>query len=261
VPHDGHLVPVLDTLTQPKETSVTAKMRLSTGAACLAAGICLLTTVSAIRAELPKETTKKVIAADIADLQKKVEIIAADPAKTRGTVYTVRGLALLLGTHGDEALKAQAARVVEALEKKDYKGAVEAAKGLSAPKAGPAPKFEYDLADIMSPFRLDRSGGLNIEKDIRDIRKAKKIDSKDAELIGARAVSIAGFTTKMPNDKAMTNPAMTKKWERWAKEMETSGTELATEGAKGDKADQAKMLSILSRLDASCSNCHTDFRD
>ncbi len=240
---------------------MTAKMRLSAGAAALAAGICLLTSASAIRAELSKETAKKVIAADIAALQEKVKLIAADPAKTRGTVYTVRGLALMLGTHGDEALKAQAARVVEAIEKKDYKGAVEAANALSAPKGGPAPKFEYDLADIMSSFRLERSGGLNIEKDIRDIRKAKKIEAKDAELIGARSVIIAGFTTKMPNDKAMTNPTMTKKWERLAKDMETSGTELAAEGAKGEKADQTKMLSILSRLDASCSNCHTDFRD
>lgn len=240
---------------------MTAKLRRPAGAIALAAGICLLTSASTLLAELPKETAKKVREADIEQLQKKVEIIAADPAKTRGTVYTVRGLALMLAKHGDEALTAQAARVVEAIEKKDYKAASEAAKGLSAPKGGAAPKFEYDLADVMSSYRLERSGGLNIEKDIRDYRKAKKIEPKDAELIGARSALIASYTTKMPNDKAMTNPAMTKKWERWSQEMETTGTELADEGAKGDKADQVKMVSILSKLEASCTNCHNDFRD
>ena len=86
-------------------------------------------------------------------------------------------------------------------------------------------------------------------------------EPKDAEMIGARSVIIAGFATKMPNDKATTNPTMTKQWERWSKEMEVAGTELAAEGAKADKADQVKMLTILNRLDASCSNCHNDFRD
>ena len=145
-----------------------------------------------------------------------------------------------------------------ALAKKDYAKAGELAKGLSAPKGGPAAKFEYDLEDVMSPFRIAKSGGLNIEKDIRDAAKDGKIDGKAAEVIGARSAALASYTEKMPNDKAKTNPAMTARWEKYAKDMAAAGKELCEAAGKND----AKAITAaLKKLDASCSNCHNDFRN
>ena len=56
----------------------------------------------------------------------------------------------------------------------------------------------------MSQFRLAKSGGMNIEKDIRDGFKGGKIEPKAAVLIGARSAALAVHTEKMPNDKAET---------------------------------------------------------
>ena len=240
---------------------MTRKLRLLTGGTALVAGFVCLT---AAAADLPPESTKKAVAADVAALQGKVDEIVADPAKGRGKARTAKAVALTLVAYGDAATKGQAAKVLLALDKKDYKGAAEAAKGLSAPKADPAAlkgiDGKYDLEDVMSPFRPARSGGLNIEKDIKDATKAGgKIDAKDAELIGVRTAALAGYTLKLPNDKAKTNPSTTAKWERWSKEMAAASKDLADEAGKG--GDAKKIQTLLKRLDASCSNCHNDFRD
>ena len=239
---------------------MTNTLRSLTGGTALVAGLCFLATGPA-PADIPAEAKKTVLAADIAEIQKKVDQIAENPARGRGAMHTVTALALMIG-ESDPTLKAQASQVVAALEKKDYDAAKLAAKGLSNPTgAGAFEKFEYGLDDVMSPFRLDRSGGMDIEKSIREYRRAKAIEAKDAVLVGARAAKIAKFTVKMPTDKAKTNAEQTKKWERWTKDMGDAADALATEGAKGEKADSAKLLDALGKLDTSCVNCHNDFRD
>src|SRR5204862_528426 len=164
-----------------------------------------------------------------------------------------------------EATKGQAAKVLLALDKKDYKGAAEAAKGLSAPNADPsavkAIAGKFDLEDVMSQFRLAKSGGMNVEKDIRDGIKAGTIDPKAAEIIGARAAALATYTEKMPNEKARTNAAMTSRWEKFAKEMGGISKDLSEEGGKGTNADMKKLVTTLKKLDAACTNCHNDFRN
>ena len=136
-------------------------LRLPCGATALA-GLCLWAAVTAAPPELPKDTAKAATAADVAELQKKLDLIAANPEKTKGAVRTAKGLVLTLGVYGDEATQGQAAKVLLALDKKDYKGAVEAGKALSSPKADPAAlkaiQGKYDLEDVMSQFRLTKSG-------------------------------------------------------------------------------------------------------
>lgn len=240
---------------------MTDKLRLPVGGTALVAGLCFLVASPAVSADLPKDLAQKALAADIAALQKKLDDITAAPSKS-GPVRTAKALALTIAAYGDDATKGQAARVLLALSKKDFKGATEAAKGLSSPKADAAAvkgiEGKYDLEDVMSPFRIARSGGLNIEKDIRDAIKAGKVEAKDAELIGVRSAVLAHYTLKLPNDKAKTSPAMTQKWERWAKDMATAGKEVGAEAAKGDTK---KVIAALKKLDASCSNCHNDFRN
>ena len=166
-------------------------------------------------------------------------MIADNPDKNRGSIRTAKSLVLSIGVYGDAATQGQAAKVFLALDKKDYKGALEAAKGLSNPKADAASiksiQGKFELDDVMSSFR-GKSGGINIEKDMKDSLKAGNIDPKAAELIGSSS-ALGTYTEKMPNDKAKVNPGQTAKWERWAKEMVSVGKELADEGAKGAKAE------------------------
>ena len=239
------------------------QLRLACGVGLTA--FCIWAVASAAPQDLPKDTAKAATAADVAELQKKLETIAANPEKSKGAIRTAKGLVLSLSIYGDAATQGQAAKVLLALDKKDIPAALEAAKGLSAPKADPAAlkaiDGKFDLEDIMSQFRLAKSGGNNIEKDIRDGMKGGTIDPKAAELIGARSSALAVYTEKMPNAKAMVSPAMTKKWEKWSKDMGGAGKELAEEGGKGAKADAKKLVMLLKKLDSSCSNCHNEFRN
>jgi hypothetical protein len=265
-----------------KETFVTAKIRLLVGGTTLAAGLWLLTAATAAP-PLPKESAKKVIAADIASVQALTTDIAgdADPSKTkRGPIRTVRTLVLMIAAQadatGDAALRSHVGKLGQAIDKasetkdaKDWKAVADVAKGLSAPKADPSvPKgalVKHDLEDVMSPFRVSKSGGMNVEKDIRDIiaagKKGGKIDPTATELIGGRCVSLSDYAQKLPNDKARTNPASTKKWDDYCKRMADAGKELTEESAKGAGADQKKLLGALNKLNASCTDCHNDFRN
>jgi hypothetical protein len=239
---------------------VTVTLRSLAGGTALAAGLWLLTAAGA--ADLPPAAAKAATAADIAELQKKIAEYSADTKKS-GPLRTARALTLTLMAYGDEGVKAQASQVLAALSKKDAKGAAAAAQGLAGAKGGKAADVagKFDLEDVMSPFRITRSGGLGIEKEIRDGAKSATPDPKDAELIGARAAALASYTEKMPNEKATTNPAMKSRWEKFAKDMAAAGQDLAAEGAKGAKADAKKLQLTFKKLDASCSNCHNDFRD
>ena len=255
---------------------MTAKIRLLVGGTALAAGLGFLTAAIAAPPALPKDSTKKAIEADIASVQALLDNIAADPAKTKGAMRTCRALVLTLGAYaelnGDKALLGQVGKLGEAIDKasdpkgdKDWKAAVEAAKSLSKPPAGGAapkgPLVKHDLEDVMSPFRVSKGGGMNIEKDIRDFKKAGKIEAKDAELIGARCAVLADYASKMPNDKASVSNATKQKWEKLCKDMAATSKDLTDEAAKGYKADAKKLLATLIKLDNTCITCHGDFRN
>lgn len=243
---------------------MTRRSRLLTGAALLA-GFGFVAAPSATPADLPKDAVKAAVPADVAALQKRLEDLGkeTDQYKIKNIARTARGLSLCLIVYGDDATKSQAAKVLAGLKGKEFKAGIEAGKGLTSPKADPAAlkaiEGTFDLDDVMSPFKLSaRAFGMNIEKDIRDGIKAGKIEAKDAVLIGARSAALAEYTVKMPNDKAKTNPRETAKWERWAGDMAKAGKELCETAGKNDAK---AMLAALKKLDASCSNCHNDFRN
>lgn len=242
---------------------MTVTLRSLTCGTALAVGVWVVTTAGA--ADLPPASAKAAIAADATELQKKLEEIAPAPDKKKGAIRTAKGIAAALTAYGDPATQGQAAKVILALDKKDYAAAADAAKGLASPKADPgavkAAAGKFDLEDVMNPFKVTKVGGLGMEKDIRDAVKGTAVDPKTVELIGARSAALAEITEKMPNDKAKTNPAMTAKWEKFAKDMATQGKALAAEGAKGAKADAKTVQATFKKLDAACTNCHNDFRN
>ena len=251
---------------------MTTQLRLLTGGTALVAGLYFLTAVSAAP-PLDKDVYKAVAEADVAQLQKHLETINTKPDQVKRYAPTAKALAVMLATYGeatgDEALKTAAGKTAEAIGKKDYKGAAEAAKGLAV-KAGSAPLKSSDLAkthkfsleEVMSPFRGSKVGGLNIEKDIRDTMNGKiPVDPATIELIGARTAVLGEYSVTMPNDKASTNDANKKKWEGWSKDMVEMGKKLSDMGAKGKAADSKEIIKLLKSLDAKCSDCHNAFRD
>lgn len=247
---------------------MTTRIRLAAGALVLAAAVPLLSgpAPAAAPPALPKDSYAKAIKAEVAFLTDKTDALATDFMKNRGAVRTVKASAAMLSVYAesakDDALKGQALTVLAAMDKKDYKAASEAAKGLSSPKggaAGGAPKLT--LEDVMSPFRVAKAGGQNIEADIKGAVKEGKVDAAAAEVIGVRSAVIADFTKDMPSDKATTNNTQKMKWARWSTDMANASKELTEEAAKGKTADEKKLVATLKKLDASCVNCHNDFRN
>ena len=76
-------------------------LRLTCGAGL--AAFCVWAAATAAPLELPKDSAKAATAADVAELQKKLETIAANPEKSKGAIRTAKGLVLSIGIYGDEA--------------------------------------------------------------------------------------------------------------------------------------------------------------
>jgi len=259
---------------------VSHSLRTLVGCAVLAAGLWAVTATAADAPDLPKDSYKKTAEADITFLKTRLgELAKAQAAGDKlldGRIKPALGVTLLLSAYGDAlgdaALKADALKVTEAIGKKDFKGANELAQKLSvkpgAGKAGALPKPLKDdeamLAAIMSPFRGGSVGGLNIDKDIKDMTKAAggaKIDPAAVEILAVRTTVINAYGFHSPNGKATVNAANQKKWEKYATESIDFGKQLTTEAAKGAKADEKSLKKLLSSVNARCTSCHNDFRD
>jgi len=259
-------------------------LRTLVGCAALAAGLWVITGASAAPPdvpELPKESVKKAAEADLKFLQERLADLAKKEAAGAklldGQVKPALGVALTLSVYGDAlgdaALKADAVKVAEAIVKKDFKTADALAKKLAvkpgaAGKAGalPAPfKSEVMLAGVMSPFRGGSVGGLNIDRDIKDMTKANnpiKIDPAAVEILAVRSAVINSYGFHHANDKAKVKPANQQKWEKYATDSIDMSKQLAVEAAKGPgKANETKLKTLLSNLNGRCTACHNDFRD
>ncbi len=255
-------------------------LRTLAGCAALAAGLWAVTAAAAADApDLSKESYKKAADADLKFLQTRLGELAKKQAAgdklLDGQIKPALGVALLLTVYGDAlgdaALKADAVKVAEAIFKKDFKEADALGKklavkpGAGKPGALPKPfKDEVMLAAVMSPFRGGTVGGLNIDRDIKDMTKATnptKIDPAAVEVLAARAAVINAYGFHSPNDKAKVNGANQKMWEKWSTDSTALSKQLAAEAAKGGKADEKKRKTMLSTLNARCTDCHTKFRD
>jgi hypothetical protein len=243
---------------------VLTRPRLAAGGTALTAGLWLLAFATAAPPELPKDSYKKAIEAEIAAIQKNLNGGMPD----KRAANTIRGQAMMLAVYGEATkntdLTAQALRVAEAMAKKDWTGADKEAKKLASPPQegtvkGPLEaQAKFDLDAAMSAFRLGKVGGLNIEADIRAAAKGGPVDAKAAELLAVRTAAIASYAIHYPNEKAA-SPANKGKWEKLSKEMMSLSKDIAEEAGKG--GDQKKLTGLFKRLDANCTNCHNDFRD
>ncbi len=262
---------------------MTQTLRLTAGGTALAAGLWLLTAATAAPA-LSKDIYKKVVAADLAQLKAHLATISDDPAQARRFSPTVKSLTMMLAMYGeasgDEALrsgslKAAAAAeklIKEAGKKGNEAGIKEAAAAVAkiaeslSYQPGPMPlapsgleKSEnFSLEEIMSPFRGKTVGGLNIDRDIREL--AKKPDVSAIEILAARTAVLGEYMLAKPNEKATLNKANRDKWEKWSRETIELSRQITEEaGKKG--ADTKALSGLLTKLNAKCSDCHNSFRD
>lgn len=271
---------------------MTTSLRLLAGGTALAVGLCFLSVVDAAPV-LPKDTSKKLVEADIAQLQKHLAVIeetkGEDPIQARRYARTARTLAMMLALEGeatgDAALRGQALKVAAAIvklddevKKKNAAGILSATKAAAAEakslafKSGAAPlkpsglekTNNFSLDDVMSPFHNGKVGGLNIEKDIKDAIKKDspvKLTPEAVEILAARTAILGDYMAYFPNDKAETNQANKDMWKTWSKNTTDTSKQLAEEAAKGKGASDKEISSLLSKLNARCSDCHNKFRD
>lgn len=223
--------------------------------------------------QLSRGTYERLAAADIAQLQGSIARCQENAAEARRNLPTARAIAMLLALEaealGDANLQRQALQIAEVLNKKDFAGADKLAKTLkvnpaTAPLAGqPLHKLtDFHLEEVMSPYRLARSGGLNIEKDIRDwSKKGVKLDSAAVEILAARTALLSAYTVHLPNDKADVNKANLEQWQKYSQDLIDLSRQLAEEAAKGKSANGNAMSSLLSKINNKCADCHNKFRD
>lgn len=223
--------------------------------------------------QLSRGTYERLAAADIAQLQGSIAKCQESAAEARRNLPTARALAMLLVLEaealGDANLQKQALQIAEVLNKKDFAAAEKLAKSLKA-NLGTAPLpsqplhklNDFHLEEVMSPYRLGRSGGLNIEKDIRDwSKKGVKLDPAAVEILAARTALLSEYTMHMPNDKADVNKANLEQWKKYSQELIDLSRQLAEEAAKGKSANGNAMSSLLSKINNKCTDCHNKFRD
>lgn len=262
---------------------MTHTLRTLVGGTALAVGAWLLVgaATAANTPDIPADSYKKAADADIKFLQTRLgELVKmeAEGAKILdGKVKPALGVALMLGAYadvlGDAALKGDALKVAEAINGKKFKDANDVAKKLTAkagtgkPAAMPAPtgiKSETMLVAIMSPTRGASVGGLNIDRDIKDLSKTAnpaKLDPAAVEILGVRSAVINAYGFHHPNDKAKTNDANKKLWEKWSAESTDLSKKVVVEAAKGAKADEKALRTNLGLLNRTCTECHNKFRD
>ena len=256
-------------------------IRSLTGCAALAFGVWAITsTATANTPNLPTESYKKAADADLKFLKARLNELARKQAAGErlldGRIKPALGVSLLLAVYGDAlgdaTLKADALKVAEAINSKDFKSAQALAKKMAVKpgkpgKIGALPKpFKSDLmlATVMNPFRGGTVGGLNIDRDIKDMTKTTnptKIDPAAVEILAVRSAVINAYGFQHPNDKAAVKPENKKKWEKYSADAVDFSNQIAAEAAKGAKADDKKLKMLLNNLNARCTECHNDFRD
>ena len=256
-------------------------LRTLVGCAALAAGAWAITTAAyADTPDLPTDSYKKAAEADLKFLQTRLGELAKKEAAgdkiLDGQVKPALGVALLLTAYGDvlgdAGLKADATKVAEAIANKKYKDAndlgkklaIKAGKGKVGPLTKPLKSDEAMLGAVMSPFRGGSVGGLNIDRDIKDMTKsmnATKIDPAAVEILAVRSAVINAYGFHHPNDKASVKDENKKKWQKWSTESVDLSKQIVVEAAKGAKADEKTLKKLLTTLNARCTDCHNAFRD
>jgi hypothetical protein len=219
---------------------------------------------------IPADAFAKSIEADAKMVQEALKA----PKPTKGMANRAKALSLLIAqfahTGGKGELRDKAAKVVEALESDDLAAARTAAADLSGAVAG-AGSGKGDLVKLirtkegdnidllMHIFKSVRSGGLDIEKDLKAIAEQKKPNIKDFDkLVGVgykTAAAMQLMEAVPPKKEGSKDP---KDWLKWAAGTREASLEMA---AAAKKKDAVGVHKAVQAIDANCTECHNKFKN
>jgi len=208
----------------------------------------------------------------------EVKIIQDELKKPKADAHKIRGSAIMIAlaaqnnkeptdpkqiaTVRDTALKLSAAD-----KPKEAKALTDSLANMKQLKADPQAKSEpadwrkqiEDLKDAMDVFGLPTKGGEGLERDLLILGQQRKplssAQMSDKLVMLAYKTALIADVAKAHQDQAQ---AKKKDWLRLTDEMRRSSLDLA-ENVKAKKAKETK--TALSKLNASCNDCHTAFRD
>ena len=231
--------------------------------AALAAGLFAgLVAVAPAADVLTAPVSQQVMKADADFLAKG---LSKEPEKRE--ISTLKAAAMLLALNAQQTkagYRDQALKVAEEISAKKYTEAKTAADGLATAKAEPgedkklAELNKFDLAEVMSCFRADRVGGMNLEKDIKAYGKALS-DIDAAKVVAGRVALIAVYTKALPPAEAG-GAAKKKKWDDLSDQMRAISHEILAD-LNGAAPNKTAVEKNFVRLNSNCNACHTDFRN
>jgi hypothetical protein len=121
----------------------------------------------------------------------------------------------------------------------------------------------YELADLMTQFKPEKSGGRELEKKLKATAQKRAAltpaDLNDAHLAANMMAIIAQYTEAMAPEA---DAGMKKKadWIKWSVEMGELSV-AAAKAAGAAKPDDKAVKAAFKKLDESCNKCHAVFRD
>jgi hypothetical protein len=240
----------------------------------LCAGLLVLASKpSEAKDPLPTGTSAKLVAADIALLQKGLET----PPTAKGPIKGLKAVSMLLALNAQNNADAKdadklagvrdvALQIAAALEGGKVADAKKLLDGLKDPKAGDPKKViklheqhKFSLDEVMTILGSTRAGGLNIENDFKEKEIEKTIkDPKKVELHGARIALIGQYALDLPPSDA-NNDKKKKLWADLCKEMVKAGSDLAAEAGKA-KPEADAIKKKIAVVNKNCADCHNEFR-
>jgi hypothetical protein len=235
-------------------------------------------------ADLPPDVLTALIAQDVAQVNKSLENLSkSEAAKKKDTKspQQIQSSAMMLALYAQSkisgkemavdakyaGLRDQAVKVAEAVANKKVKDAEAAAKNLSLDaktdgKASTSPltlhelaKFDIDV--LMAQYKKIESGGLGVEKDIKDGSKKLNANKDKAATIAARVWYTAEYLDKVEPSGGFSNAKPKATWTKTNSDMRKAAEELLTVAKEGGKPLQA----AFAKVDRACSACHNTFKE
>jgi hypothetical protein len=208
-------------------------------------------------------------------VESEIKAIHDELSKPKPDAHKVKGSAILIalaaqnGKEGDaKPIRDTALQLLAAAEKPqqakalaDNLAKMKQPKGASATKAEPVDwkKHIEDLKDAMDVFGLPNKGGQGVERDLINLGGQRKpftpAQMSDKLVLLAFKTALIAEVAKAHEDQGEKKK---KEWLRLTDDMRRYSLELA-DTVKAKKAKETK--TVLNKLNTSCNDCHTTFRD
>lgn len=255
-------------------------VRLLLVAAALVVGMAWLSQAGA--ADLTDDEFKALLEQDVKVITKAADAVdkaaaAKKKATEKNAVAGIKSSAVNIAGYANDhitgkdpaadakaaAVRDEAIKIFKAASEKNFKAAVEAAKGLANAKpAADAKKIDVAKAfgeltpkEVMDNYKTTAQFGTNLEADIKANAKKASAKPADVALIAHRVMVMAEYTKTVTKAE---NAADKKEWDDYNAKMAKSADDLLAASKK--KTSAADLAKVFTTLDAACTACHDKFK-